>query len=116
MWISRHLTKNGGAPLPEAAKITLEGAGIEATGSSQIRDFVQYGPYGYQAVPPAGSDVLLVPVASGTAAVGAAMGTQGLDKGEIRITALSGAYLCLRGDGSVVINGLVISPGGEVIT
>lgn len=37
-----------------------------------------------------------------------------LKNGEIKICALSGAYILLRADGSVVINGTVIGKNGKI--
>lgn len=115
MWMSRHLNQTRRFPLPEEARVTLEGAAREVTGSLQTRNFMQYTPYGYQCALPEGSQVLMVPAPSGSAAVGVASEDAGLRVGEIRIVSPSGAFLFLRQDGSAVINGLVISPEGKIV-
>lgn len=115
MWLSKALNQTVPVPRPEAARITMDSQGGEATGSIQSRAFASYGPLGYQAALPQGSDVLMVPALSGSAAVGVANEVTGLAAGEIRIRSDSGAYVFLRRDGSVEINGLVIRPGGEIV-
>lgn len=118
MWISRRLSADYISSEAEEATVTLEGVATETTGTLQTRDFLQCHPYGYDASLPLGTAVLSVPVASGNAVVGVATASnhEELKVGEVKLTALSGAYIYLRDDGSVVINGAVIDKNGQLAT
>ncbi len=114
MWISSKLNPVVHTGQPEEARVTLEGGTGELNGSYQSRNFIQYLPYGYSCALPAGCDVLTLPIPSGRAALGVAGDAADLKIGEIRLRAASGAYLLLRGDGSIVLNGLVIDRNGYI--
>lgn len=118
MWISHRLNADYARSEAEQATVTLEGVATEATGTLQTRDFVQCHPFGYHATLPLGTTVLSVPTALGNAVVGVATGSsqEELQVGEVRITALSGAFIYLKKDGSVVINGAVIDKNGHFTT
>lgn len=115
MWISRQVRSANFTPAVETGRVTANRNGeVEAVGSGVERSVSIFAPYGYSYTLPAGESVLMAE--SGGTAVG--MGVkmkQSPNSGEIIISNPFGAYIHLKKDGSVVINGLVINSDGEVI-
>lgn len=73
-----------------------------------------YAPYGFSSSPPQNLKGIAVPSESGDITVAYEMPQNSLSEGEVRLYSKSGAYIHLRNDGSVVINGLVINLGGVI--
>lgn len=73
-----------------------------------------YTPFGFSSVAPTGENALVIPTQNGEMIAGYKMRTRALSKGEVEIFSNGGAYILLKNDGSVVINGLTISPSGEI--
>lgn len=124
MWLSRRFNK----PVPffaESGTVTSAEKGkTEATSSLCTKDVSNYAPYGYSYSLPVGQELLLVNCRNGGAGAGVKMnGNSNLECGEIMIKSLGGAGICLKNDGTVVINdcftftrsGTIINMFGEEI-
>ena len=108
MWISRQIIKEEKLPPTECGKVTMNSGGkIEAASTGVERNVDFYSPYGYiSCVPKGGGEQVCIGVESDSSAVG---------YGEVKITSLSGAYIHLKNDGSIELNGLLISKEGKII-
>lgn len=114
MWISRQIIKQETQPAIENAKVTKNINGeLEAVYSGVGRDVRIFAPFGYSYCVPRGEELLITQSNGMQSALGVEMSSKGLAEGEIMLRAKSGAYICLRNDGSVDINGLVINAKGE---
>ena len=104
MWLSKALQKREMAPRAEKGEVTLSSAeNWEATATQSVRNIARYLPYGYEALPPQGEEVLLLPVSDGTAALGV-RAKGGTEAGEIALRSAGGASIVLKNDGTVIIN------------
>lgn len=116
MWISRQITKTQESTALQSAVSTLNSNGeVEAVSTGAERSIHIYAPYGYSFSLPAGVDMLLTKSDGEQAAIGTLMKNSGIKAGEIKITAASGAYIHLKNDGTVVINGLQIDRDGVIV-
>lgn len=115
MWISRQIVKPTDNPTVESGRVTLSNKNqVEAVSTGVDRNLQLYAPYGYTFSLPSGVSMLLAKSDGEQAGIGALMQDKSVKVGEIKITAQSGAYIHLKNDGSVVINGLEISKYGEI--
>ena len=115
MWISRQLSKNEDEMVSQTGKSTLNNNGnVEVVGSGVSRGVELYSPYGYSYSLPAGENVLLTKTNGTLSGVGVGMSGSDLKNGEIRISALSGAYIHFTQNGDVIINGLKINRNGVI--
>ncbi len=113
MWISRQFSKHQTQPTVQAGISTMNSEGrIEAVSTGTERDIKMYAPYGYSFSVPAGVEMLLSRCDGQQSAVGVLMNGAEVRCGEIMISAASGAYIYLKHNGSVVINGLEIDRNG----
>ena len=116
MWISQQISKSDSEPSIQRGRVTLNSSGeLEAVSTGVERSVDVFSPFGYAYCVPADTDMLLARFDGKQGAIGITMEDEALDVGEIKITSPSGAYIHLKNDGSVVINGLVISKTGEII-
>lgn len=115
MWISEAIATDGGRQLLQTGKSTLNNNGsTEAVASGVSRGIEMYSPYGYAFSLPSGENLLLAECGGNQAGIGVLTSSENLAVGEIKITAASGAYIYLKNDGSVVINGLKINSKGVI--
>lgn len=115
MWLSKQVIRKETQPQLENGKVTLSSNGALETVSSGVdRSLVHYAPFGYSYCAPLGENMLLTQLQGETAAVGVEMKKENVASGEIKLTSKSGAYIHLKNDGSVIINGLVINRRGEI--
>lgn len=115
MWISRQIMKSQEQPALETGVSTLNRNGeVDAVSTGAERCINIYAPYGYSFSLPTGVDMLLTKSDGEQAAIGVLMKNSDVRPGEIKIKAASGAYIHLKNDGSVVINGLEINRDGEI--
>lgn len=116
MWISRQLSQNGSAQsgIESGRSVSSGDEGVNVVSTGAEKDVVLFSPFGYSFSLPSGESVLSARNASAQAIIGIEMSGKGLRQGEIKITAASGAYIHLRDDGSVVINGLEINKNGVI--
>lgn len=115
MWISQQISKEHAEPSIQSGRVTLNGSGgLEAVSTGVDRSVDVFSPFGYAYCVPPNTDMLLASFDGKQGALGIAMNAESLDAGEIKITSPFGAYIHLKKDGSVVINGVVISKTGEI--
>lgn len=115
MWISRQISKQQeGSENQKGSSTSNSNGSIEVTSNGACRDVEMYAPYGYNYSLPAYQDVFLTRCDGEQTCLGVRLGKDGLASGEIKISASSGAYIYLRQDGSVVINGLIINKNGVI--
>ncbi|MCC8022714.1 MAG: hypothetical protein LIO46_02870 [Clostridiales bacterium] len=115
MWISRQLNRHSREHRAEPGTITLDtGSRRESVGTAQQRGTRLYAPYGYASTLPEGTEVLLLPTQDGSVCCGCAASDSDLAAGEIRIRSAHGGFIHLKRDGSVTINGLVITRDGKL--
>lgn len=115
MWISRQLSKGQSASQLQMGVSTLNDNGqVEAVSTGTERDISIYSAYGYSFSLPAGAQMLLSSDGGQQAAIGVLMDGGNIEQGEIKITSASGAYIHLKNDGSVVINGRKINKDGVI--
>lgn len=116
MWLTEFLATSA---TPDAGMIApvsfAEGQNFGAAGDCENRGMPLFGsgPCGYL---PRDSDRLLILRCDGTdLCAGVACNTDGLLPGELRLGSPDGAYIHLCQNGEVVINGLRISPQGQIL-
>lgn len=115
MWLSKAISKGVDAPKAEKGVVTIANQKDFEVGSSvQARNLPTYAPYGYNAVPPVGEELILVPSSDGQVALGAKSRVSSLKNGEVMITSKGGASIVLKNDGTVIINSMVISKEGVI--
>lgn len=115
MWLSRQIIKNEEKPAIQSGRVTLnENGEFEAVASGVDRSVRMFSPYGYGFSLPKGERMLLTESDGSQAAFGVEMSRENIEPGEIKITSSSGAYIYLKNDGSVVINGLEIDSRGAI--
>lgn len=115
MWISRQITKARETPSVQTGTSTLNRNGqVEAVSTGAERNIKIYSPYGYSFSLPEGTEMMLAKSDGQQSAIGTLMHTDDIETGEIKITSASGAYIYLKNDGSVIINGLEIDKDGVV--
>lgn len=113
MWISRNIGRVQETAAAETGKVTLNSKGqVEAVSTGVDRNIQIYSPYGYSFSLPSGINMLFTKSGGEQAGIGVAMNNSGIRVGEIKIQAQSGAYIHLKRNGSVVINGLEIDRDG----
>ena len=116
MRLSRILGESKTVQRAEKGEVTLSSdENWEVNASRAERNIKAYLPYGYSAAAPVGTEVLLLPAADSTVALGARCVTEGLEAGEIKICSKGGASVLLKNDGTIVLNNrLVIDEGGNI--
>lgn len=115
MWISKQITKEASIPTLQTGKsanASKSSSDVSATISQRNIEF--YSPYGYRFSLPNNINVLLAHDAGKQYGIGVLQRGDELESGEIKIIAQSGAYIHLKNDGSVVINGLEIGKDGVI--
>ncbi len=115
MWISRQFTEKQEESLIRPGMSTLNSDGkVEAVSTGAERDVSIYSDYGYCYSLPSGTEMLISNCSGQQAAIGTLLSSKELKSGEIKITAGSGAYVYLKDNGSVIINGLEIDKNGVI--
>ena len=74
-----------------------------------------YSPYGYISCVPKGEKLLLTQGGGEQVCIGVESDSSAVGYAEVKITSLSGAYIHLKNDGSIELNGLLISKEGKII-
>lgn len=87
--------------------------GVRAVQDCALEQLPLFVPHGYAALPMEGSPLLTLELGGLPVGIGVPMDIHGLLPGEVRIAAHGGS-IHLQQDGSVHINGVVITKDGEV--
>lgn len=93
-----------------------DSGGFGAVGESEISGTLVFAPRGIAYKPCVGDSVLLLPVQGADACAGALTSSAGLSPGELRLSSSGGAQILLKQNGDIVLNGVTITSGGEIIT
>lgn len=89
--------------------------GLQLVGDGAHRNLRVVAPYGIQTKPVVGSTVALLPLSSGEYLLLGAVGEDNaLQAGELRLQNSAGATILLKSDGSISLNGLIISSDGQI--
>lgn len=116
MWISKQLAHDEKEPIATSAKVTLtQDNSICTSGSAEKRYVPIYAPFGIESVPPLGSQVVLIENENGTACLGVLCNSQGIDDGELKLFSKGGAYIVLKNNGEIILNGARITKDGKFI-
>lgn len=99
-----------------AAWIDLsEDGNIGSVGRLAVRNAEMAAPYGFYSVPTEGEQSVLLPLeAERMLMIGVLSENRDLQKGEVELRAQSGAYIRLKQDGTVEINGFIIQRDGSI--
>ena len=115
MWLSKRKALQS-VGYAEEGTLTINNAALtEATATMQSRNAAVYAPYGYSFSAPVGESVLIINGSGGACCAGARMAEKGLQQGEIEIESLGGAKIRLLNDGTISLNGLIISADGSIL-
>lgn len=114
MWLMDYLTKaNGENSKGTWGSISQSNANsVAVNASSEYRELPVAVPYGIAYCPPVGESSVVLPLADGQICLGVAAQDKGLQPGELMLFSAGGASVCLKNDGSVVINGQVFERNG----
>lgn len=116
MWISKQIIKEGTQPPTECGTLTMNTNGsIEAASTGMERSIELYAPFGYKSSIPSGTNLLLSQGGGQQVCIGVKSDASMLNLGEIRIESPWGGFIYLKADGSVEINGLLITKEGKLI-
>ncbi len=115
MWLTQQLLSRSKMRGNERGRVTMnEGGRLCVSAAVNEQRVEAYTPYGYTSLPPAGTQVLLIPSAQGSVCAGARGDPSGLKAGEIRLCAAGGASIVLKNSGEILLNGLVITRDGKI--
>ena len=112
MWMSKRIVATSQKEVAEKGKVTLSHNQLEAGATVTRRNIDSYAPYGYKSVPPVDEDVIMLESNDGAVVLGALSKDENIESGEVKISSLGGAYIILKNNGDIVLNGLVIDSRG----
>ena len=114
MWMSKRIVATSDKEVAEKGKVTLSDNQLEAGATVTRRNIDSYAPYGYKSVPPVDEDVIMLESNDGAVVLGALSKDEDIESGEVKISSLGGAYIILKNNGDIVLNGLVIDSRGVI--
>lgn len=114
MWMSKRIVATSEKEVAEKGKVTLSNNQLEAGATVTRRNIDSYAPYGYKSVPPVDEDVIMLESNDGAVVLGALSKDEDIESGEVKISSLGGAYIILKNNGDIVLNGLVIDSRGVI--
>lgn len=114
MWMSKRIVATSEKEVAEKGKVTLSDNQLEAGATVTRRNIDSYAPYGYKSVPPVDEDVIMLESNDGAVVLGALSKDEDIESGEVKISSFGGAYIILKNNGDIVLNGLVIDSRGVI--
>ena len=114
MWMSKRIVATSEKEVAEKGKVTLSENQLEAGATVTRRNIDSYAPYGYKSVPPVDEDVIMLESNDGAVVLGALSKDEDIESGEVKSSSLGGAYIILKNNGDIVLNGLVIDSRGVI--
>lgn len=114
MWMSKRIVATSEKEVAEKGKVTLSDNQLEAGATVTRRNIDSYAPYGYKSVPPVDEDVIMLESNDGAVVLGALSKDENIESGEVKISSLGGAYIILKNNGDIVLNGLAIDSRGVI--
>ena len=116
MWITKQLVQKEKVINATSAKVTMSDKNVVCTtGSEEHRSLSSYAPYGVCSVPPTGTQVLILDSEIGSVCTGTLCDNRQVQSGELRLFSQGGAYILLKNDGDILLNGLRITKDGKII-
>ena len=108
--------ENHSSEIAHFGQILQSGAnGIYISGQADLNDVQFVAPYGIRSKPAVNKQVLIIPSSEQKYAVpGVVCTVDDLNSGEIELKASSGAYIKLKSNGEVIINGMRITAQGTI--
>lgn len=98
------------------AQVTFsEGGGYGALSASEHRSVPVFGPRGIAYRPCEGDHLLLVKADGADACAGVLVSAEDIQPGELRLASSGGASIRLCADGKIVLNGVTITPEGNIV-
>ncbi|HIY08522.1 MAG TPA: hypothetical protein H9680_04215 [Firmicutes bacterium] len=115
MWLMNQLGRRKETKGASLAPLTYaEGGSFGAVGEREWRELPVFGP-GCAYQPREEDELLVVESERGEVCAGVRAELTGLQPGELRLGREGGACILLRQDGSILLNGLVITPAGTIL-
>lgn len=118
MWINETLSKNNFAPKAHVGIVSDITDGLVTVNSHvQLANVKVLNYFGINSSPNVGQEVLVIPTKDDEyICVGSCKGSQSLNENETVITSRGGGYIKLCENGNVIINGIIITKSGNIIT
>jgi len=91
-------------------------SGFGVVGASQIASPLTFAPRGIAYMPGVGDNILLMPIDGHDVCAGTMTSGAGLRPGELRLFSGGGASILLAANGDIVLNGVVITRNGIIVT
>ena len=114
MWLNERLSRPDEAELPFFATVTArEGNAVETSSHTRLANAPCVLPPGLSALPEPGDEVLMLPTADGYACLGVPAADA---DGGYTLSHPGGATIRLRADGSIELNGLLITREGALVS
>lgn len=109
MWLLDYVTRNSFSKTdPSCGDVTNCSMGNVAVNTAlEHRDMPIVAPYGVVYNPPVGEKSVVLPLTKEQACVGVVSPDKGISEGELMLYSKGGAYILLKNDGTVEINGKV---------
>lgn len=98
----------------ETGFVSSSGNAVAVNGTAFQR-VTMYCPPGIAALPVPGQRAVIFPCGGGTVCGGVQADTGGLMPGEVKLSSVGGAYIILKQNGEIELNGLRVSPDGTVL-
>ena len=114
MWLTSLFEPEASTAGAVAPVSYAEGSQFGAVSEAEYRGLPVFGPGGSSYIPKEGERLLILRCDGGDLCAGVAGDPTGLLPGELRLGRPDGGNIHIRQDGSVVINGLVITADGQI--
>lgn len=111
MWLTKNIEQQTRRQrsAEDAQITTAKGTYIDANGTKLHSSLPSLAPFGVTSVMPSGAQAVIIPVGTGSAALGIVQSaSEELEPGEIMLYSAGGARLVLKNNGSIIANGKVI--------
>ena len=108
MWISKQLAADSSQePNIQIGSVTISSPeNLSVSGMYEKRKIDLYFPYGIESLPPVGSKSILLNCDGKYVCIASHSNISELEPGELRLSSSGGAYIYLKNNGQVIINGI----------
>lgn len=115
MWLSQQFSQIPPELQAEVVTVTISREGqLAVSGSQERREILPLLPGGLTALPAEGERGIALSFGGQTFWLGSLLPLTALPPGEVKLTSPGGGYVCLKQNGEVEINGLVITREGTL--
>lgn len=107
MWILNYITKNANK-VSKASSGSVTNSSKNKVGinsSLNLKELSIVSPYGISYLPPVGEESVVLPMLDGQICIGCVNNETSLKPGELMLKSEGGAYIHLKNNGSIDING-----------